>query len=669
MRRQTIQEGDGRRGIALVLVLGFLATITVLAVAFAVSMRTERLATRNYVDLVRAQQMAHVALGRALEQLEQQIGNNVYPPSTWYASTGAAMTPALVVTGGESSRAIPTSVYPNAATVSATGWMDLTGGGVTGRVAWLSVDCSGLLDASLVGASPAVPRGIGAGPQEMQLATAVLPEIVNPVTFLNLRTSTYKRFEMVEDITAVGRADAWLNAPAINLFPFSYFPDGYYRYSNGVATNAVFIGGASTGWSSQADIERAFTTSGLTAAQATDAYNALKDYVDADNTPYDLNRTSVEPVPMINEVVVQSAGTNVAVYVEAWYPWARASTSSFMLEGTAVFAGYPAASGTVTLPPVPIATPAPNTYWPTAPTQVLCPTITNGVTTVTFNLTVKEGAAIVDQATVVITGNNNSKQCLDPRFNGQPAAPYWTQYPIANQTISVLNVNAAAGCIAAGKDGDTAMFTKNAPLESLGELGYLPLEPWRTVKLYGPTMHPVVDKFTLSNPPAARKGLINPNSSVAAVLGTVYNGMPMDQYPGQGGAYALSAAQSVVVGSLLVSASTYTNNAQFGQTFPPFDAANAAYWNGLCGGTSDELRREAVVRNACGLLNIRQNLFTILVAGQSVSLSGPTTNQTAEVLAEARGAAVVWRDPYFALDMDGRLRHRTFVRSFRWLKE
>lgn len=667
MKTQTIRKENARQGVALVLVLGFLTVITVLAVAFAITMRTERLATRNYVDMVRAQQMAQVALGRAIEQLDQRIGNNLYPATTWASSTGVAMNPAIVRTGAESARAIPGAVYPSAAAVSGTGWTNLIAGGVTGRVAWLSVDCSGLLDANQIGNAGGTARGLGTDPSEMQLATAVLSEITNPATFLSRRATVYKRFETVEDIAVLGRADAWLASPYTprNLFPFSYFPEGFYRQPNSIATNAVYIGGAEATWDSQAKIEQAFVNSLLTAAQATQLYNELKDYADADNTPYALDKPSVEPVPMINEVAVQTAGANVAVYVEAWYPWARASTSSFTLEGTAVFAGYPAASGTVTITPIPIANPAPNTYWPSAPTQIPCPAISNGVTTVTFNLTVKEGAVTVDQARIIVSGNNASKQCLDPRFNWQDIATYWQAYPLADQTIAALNKNTITGCVAAGKDGDTAMFGKNAPLESVGELGYLPLEPWRTIKLYGPTLHPVVDRFTVRQPPVARKGLVNPNSSVAAVVGTVFNGLPMDQYPRQVGATALTAAQAVSIGSALVSTSVgiYTNNAQFGQTFPPFDATNAAYWNGLCGGTSDELRREAVVRNACGLLNIRQNLFTILVAGQSTAGAGP------EVLAEARAVAVVWRDPYIAPDMDNNLRHRTFVRSFKWLKD
>ena len=47
------------------IVLGFLAILTISVVAFAIMMRTERVAARNYSDVVRARQLVRVALARA----------------------------------------------------------------------------------------------------------------------------------------------------------------------------------------------------------------------------------------------------------------------------------------------------------------------------------------------------------------------------------------------------------------------------------------------------------------------------------------------------------------------------------------------------------------------------------------------------------------------------
>ena len=56
-------------GIALIMVLGLLTVMVLMAVTFAVSMRTERLAAGNAADTVRAREMVQAALARAHARL------------------------------------------------------------------------------------------------------------------------------------------------------------------------------------------------------------------------------------------------------------------------------------------------------------------------------------------------------------------------------------------------------------------------------------------------------------------------------------------------------------------------------------------------------------------------------------------------------------------------
>ena len=66
---------SSRSGIALVMVLGILSVMVIMAVAFAISMRTERVAAGNYADSVRTRQLVQVGIARALNQLVDTNGS------------------------------------------------------------------------------------------------------------------------------------------------------------------------------------------------------------------------------------------------------------------------------------------------------------------------------------------------------------------------------------------------------------------------------------------------------------------------------------------------------------------------------------------------------------------------------------------------------------------
>ena len=67
---------DSERGIALILTLAILVMVTLLVVAFAVSMRVENTASKNFNDLIKARQLAQAGIDDAVALI-----GNATPPA------------------------------------------------------------------------------------------------------------------------------------------------------------------------------------------------------------------------------------------------------------------------------------------------------------------------------------------------------------------------------------------------------------------------------------------------------------------------------------------------------------------------------------------------------------------------------------------------------------
>ena len=79
---------SGRRGIALVLTLGILALVTLLLMAFVISMRVENMASKNFNDVIKARQLAQAAVDDAVGQLRFATPSPTIN-GTWVAIPGA----------------------------------------------------------------------------------------------------------------------------------------------------------------------------------------------------------------------------------------------------------------------------------------------------------------------------------------------------------------------------------------------------------------------------------------------------------------------------------------------------------------------------------------------------------------------------------------------------
>lgn len=73
MRTFKVHAKSSSEGAALIICLGLLSVMTILSVAFAISMRIERVAARNFADTIRAKQLIHVALVRAYQDINETM--------------------------------------------------------------------------------------------------------------------------------------------------------------------------------------------------------------------------------------------------------------------------------------------------------------------------------------------------------------------------------------------------------------------------------------------------------------------------------------------------------------------------------------------------------------------------------------------------------------------
>lgn len=242
------------------------------------------------------------------------------------------------------------------------------------------------------------------------------------------------------------------------------------------------------------------------------------------------------------------------------------------------------------------------------------------------------------------------------------------------------------------------MHVKNAPLETVGELGHLPIGPWATIRLTGfnseveegkkfkaddfwnnfnqlPEVysakkddgdddeedddvtipfHPVLDYFTTRG---ATRGLINLNSPDPATLAMAFYDMPLDTE-------TLSAVDDkdcdvIVTDSdaedfasvLLDSWSQHNEDEDEPVPFSRLSQLGYAFETDpeVLGGVAEPSNyyREAAIRNSCGLFTTRGMTFTIIMRGEAftptfgriaVSDEAGTTHATRTAIAQ------VWRD-------------------------
>jgi hypothetical protein len=226
-----------KQGIALVIVLGFLAILTLMAVGFAISMRTEHLVSRSYLASVSARQLAATALARALNDIEDSISTNSYPS---FATTDHLYTNLLYTTGTNTTDFSAVSALTNyvpgalhdelslAAAAQGGGWEAVTNaqGETVGRIGYAVANCSGFLDA---GRLMQTNRSNGLTTREIVplAGSDVAYDFATTNTaggfFGSVRTNWVQLVNQSELVSAYSQYDNSKSIPDY-LFPFSYSP-------------------------------------------------------------------------------------------------------------------------------------------------------------------------------------------------------------------------------------------------------------------------------------------------------------------------------------------------------------------------------------------------------------------------------------------------------------
>lgn len=523
-----ISSKRNRDGVALILVVGMLALLMVMGVSFAVFMRTERIAAGNFRNDVQARQLLHVALARAIGDIEfhASVTNAHYPE--WFVLASSNAVGNVVSNSAWATNMIPWGavggVWPNVQ------WIDVGQSGCSGRIAYACINASGLLDINYAGAGT---RASGTNASEIQIS--VLPDVQNAAALVSPRS--IKPYETLQDVNTAGAAG--LREAARSFITYSANPKSY---PNGASESWVDIGGDETLLKTKAkhdEIVPALLASvqGLSAVDAEFMYTNLLDYVDVDHVPRDLASPCTESVPMINEVYIRLpyafltdgrlASTPNLISFEWNYPFVKSNPNTYWLTYSITFQKGAGSGPTLTddFVPNPVAGSVQLSYNnevsriacvspPPAPAPgSITPKM--GIYTNSFGaairmsasikLEIHEGSAagpIVDAAPFPITAApllvmssltnvpaakvvaNTAitlamgAEVIDPRFNwncdytvtGRQWVPYL--YAASNTLNNANNVALAkfSGQVA---DPDMSMFVADGPLHSAAELSYL----------------------------------------------------------------------------------------------------------------------------------------------------------------------------------------------------
>ena len=681
-----------RRGVALVIVLGLLALMVLMGVTFAIYMRTERVAAGNYRNDVQARQLLQVALNRALQGIDASLSTNLYPG--WFY---------LVSTNGPYITAVTNDPVMNWIPLAAMGtnpnprpqWIEESfAGKVGGRVGYLVVNCSGLLDANHSGGWPSDQRLCGTNAAEIQLGGLV--EVADETKIDSTRTN-----ETLQEFGVRGRQNGTLDGTPQHFVTYSAFPTGALTYVGGDVGSLV---------TNESTIIADFIKVGVPATQAGILFTNLCDYVDSDVIPGNLGGAvpaapdgpSVEPVWMFNEVRVSNTVvfiSNVTNYTvsgqwfidgEVWFPFVgnpAPTRTNFSLTMQIEFtnslgsADYCPSNNpmTITAQIVPdVAAPDFAVITRRGPIKgggvfalPACPfdliakitaTISNStdlvdsIPTITLTSTVSQltTAGIRTQG-----AGSDDRECEDARLNYR--LDRWKGPANNVSTLKAINTNSWLLMANDWRDGDWAMFVRNHALETPGELGYLFFgNAAETLRLYdhGATgrgkLHPVFDVFTTEvNGGGVIKGLVNVNTRNAEVMDCVFTNLPLDYPHGDktnrvGGVLLTDITDSIMV---------YRQTAEF----KSLSELGRVPWRAVLPNGSD-LDRESILRNSVGLLHARQNLFTIVLYAQTTKAVALMPDKS--VVSGVRAIAEVWRDP---VGLPGQ--HQYLVRTFKVVSE
>ena len=403
MKTNPLCREDRRRGVALIVVLGFLTIMIMMALAFLTQARVERLVSDSSLEGMRTRQMAQTAIAAAMQDYLNALKtvspadavHDIFlsgdkPGTLNFYYSGEVLGDDRLLTGKVEDWLLDSQL--DAALTGGTNVSDLAGNAewiwvrqqpgarsrILGRYAYACFDSSGLLDANLLGTTYGddVPQygdttnrtnvrkmvyealsqsSGGANQLKLNLYQRLWKGFDTPAALLNLtdgdwndgRNSGPNRWIGADmDETPVGSV-----SPA-NLAAYSY---AVLHREDGSGHAKIQATAASIG--NEAD----FAT--LAEGNKTDVLKALQDYENPNPVPNGVNYPSVKNVPMFNEIgawaELNESGTvpgpggsslydlELHLQIEFWYPFPsknNATAASYTMSIPTIGAG-PAESG------------------------------------------------------------------------------------------------------------------------------------------------------------------------------------------------------------------------------------------------------------------------------------------------------------------------------------
>lgn len=711
----------GRRGVALILVLGMLALMLIMATAFSVMMRTEHAGSANFADEIRSKHVVWAALAHAVAKIEESIPKeDVYPPWIALGPQGTNLVENTAdsqvnLVWGKAGDFVPGQLHDTAADAFSNWLVDSESGA---RYSYLVLNCSGLLDGNYVAGSNRM-----AGVHPAEVVVSGLLDVKNTADLvrrrdIDLRYESLREFNLFQCTTPDG---GLRDGYSDNFIVGTYYPQGWWSggTNDPVKTDQLDIGGDAE------KIDKAQFISKLTQACTNDVdpefvYNQLMHYLDEDSelTTNDLASPCTELVPMFNEVQLEyQFDTNrvrYAVWTEWIFPFLRPSEHKFHIEQSVVAdvytnnilvvskqpdsgtvdSGYAGSGGASTdwidikrgplftmkdLPAVPDGTPIKLDVW------VQLRMLLNGaeelvVDEVPSPWRAPEAGFALSVTNVVGTRGrqDGSYEVIDPRFNWQ--IDLWRQQ-VATQSMGYANIATTDHFESIRNDPGRVKYDRDAVmhvsdagrLNSVAELGHLLCKKenqrsnyHRTIRVYSlepGDFHDLFRHFTVKDAPSY--GLVNMNTEYTSILRTAIENMPMG-YPGN--PKKVSPADVTTIVNTIAARGNI-------ETLSYLTTMSA-----LCSNTTwrtvlpdwSEVERDAMVAYTAGLLGTRQNLFTVLLMGGPATQGmGLTGTQEQGWFGMRRAVAVVWRDPFpiQGAGNAGDPRHRYVLRYFNWLDE
>lgn len=713
-----------KTGSALIIVVGAITVLVVLVVAFTVAMRYQRVTAWNKSNYIQVRQLCNMALEYALQDINATMEGYCYP--FWgnrkpaYASEAMCSDGSLMCSNIISytilTNIIPASIWSDAfQAITNCRWMNVRtydGSTTNARIAYLVINCSGFLDANVIGGACSTFR---TNISEVDLSG--LNDISNTNAFFTDR-SRHRRYETFSEFC---KLNSGLTLPVSNLFIYSYdvgdekyftstnklgtmsaelYPRlcvnkiaDYNGYTNSGTDAAIYTSDTNFMEQYWTPLTNILVASGFNTAEATNIVWTLINYLDPDrlpisDSPYPWQEANAcEDVPLINEIVLMEEINATNYYyrfvVELWFPFYPGKiipSDNFTLQ-IGIFTNditnvneneimnHSAWLFTSSITNMEFGTP--NEYLCISSPLLSFPQYTrigtpnpqntNELNCFYFCSRVLKDYIPVDEAMGYRCSDTTGKwrlkrfdapcsfEVIDPRNNSG------TNRWIETATNSLGRINSICDPWENSRQG-LPIYHANSLMRNIGEIGYIyrpgAPQPWQTIQLTDYDKgSALLDMLTVRLTNSPRHGLVHISTPHDEALKTLlYNTLIGPVFTNSVVTNRCLTDSEI---NMLLSAMD-RNGMNFHSVFGNMTGdANFSEWkpDGL---HSSGVLKEDFIRQFIEFLTFRQNIFLVIVAAQTLA------TDTNFVTSEGKTMALVYRDSY-----TGRL----FVRWQIWLTD